>query len=134
MRMIAYIMCLFGISIAFYLAGYQPLMWDMLSETVGTSGSIAQTIINSIYSIFTNPLFLAALGISAITSYLLSGSNFSVFFIIPLLMLVVFANIFILPSSYLFDTTLPTFVRGVIAVFFNIFMLGAILQFVGGRN
>lgn len=127
-------MLLFGIGIAFYFAGYQPLILTTLGGQVGTTTPIATTLINNLYAIFTNPLFLSALGISAVTSFVLGGGAFSVVFLIPLIMISVFANIFILPSSYLFDATLPPEMVLIIGVFFNLFLMLTILEFVRGGS
>lgn len=133
MNMSTYMVALLGISAVFYLMGYQPAAFTTLAGEVGTSEPIAQSLINAIGNIFTNPVFLAALGISAVASFLLSGGNFSVFFIVPLLLLSVFANMFILPSAFFFDPALPTFVKLFIGSLMNIFMLNAIISFVRGQ-
>lgn len=132
MPLSTYLFVLFGISMVFYLMGYQPAMFVELSSAVGTEESAAQKIINNIYAIFTNPAFLVMLGVSAVSSFLVAGGNFSIFYIIPLMILVTIANMFILPSSYLFDNTLPFFFRTAIAIFFNLFLTLAIIEFVKG--
>ena len=133
-----YLMILFGLGLAFYFAGYQPLILTSFGAPypggVGTTTPIANVLINSLYAIFTNPLFLAAIGVSAVTTFLLGGGAFSVFFIIPLIMISLFANIFIIPSSFLFDQTLPPEMQLIIAVFFNLFLMLTILEFVRGGS
>lgn len=132
MNISTYIFVLFSISAIFYLMGYQPIIFTTLAGEVGTDQPIAQTLINNFFNIFSNPLFLTALGITAVASFLLSSANFSVFFIVPIIMLSVFANIFILPSSYLFDPNLPDFLKLFIGIFFNLFMMMAVINFIRG--
>lgn len=127
-----YMLILFGVSIVFYLIGYQPMMLQILGENVGTNEPIAQDVLNKLFSIFTNEIFLSVLAVTAVSSFLLGGSNYSVAFIFPILLFSIFANIFVLPSSYLFDPTLPPLLRTFIGIFFNLFLMLAIINFVRG--
>jgi hypothetical protein len=128
-----YLFLLFGVSIAFYLVGYQSPMLEVFSGAVGTGGSAGSLILNSIYAIFTSPAFLLALGISLVSSFFLGGGSYSTFFVVPLVIFVaIFANMVILPSSYLFDPSLPFFLKAVIGSFFNLLLVLAIVDFVRG--
>jgi hypothetical protein len=107
-------------------------MWTALTGSVGSTTTIGVSFISQLMSIFTNPIFLAALGLAAVTSFIVGGGNFSVFFLFPILMLAIFANMFILPSNYMFDTSLPIFARALIGVFMNLILMLAIVNFVRG--
>jgi len=142
-----YILLMFAISIVFFLAGYQPILVAIMTNTV-----TGQSFINALLSIF-NPfttfgmLFYAAIGISIVTSFLGSGGNFSVFFVIPIIMLAVVMQLLVMPLSYLLacDPNLidcstyiplsPTSPMGMIITgFFYLLMMLAIFEFVRGGS
>jgi hypothetical protein len=133
MRLSSYILILFAITLLFYLGGYQPTAWETLqSSAVGTGGLNINSIINMIYSIFTNPAFLLILIGSMVTGFLLSGSNFSVIYIIPIFILLVVVNLFVFPTSFLFDEALPVLMKVVIGMLFNIFLILSVVEFIRG--
>lgn len=133
MNLSTYIFILFGVSTVFYLLGYQAPMFDILASSAGTGGPSGQTIINAISNIFSNPAFLVALGLSAVAPFLTGGgAGFNAVFVVPLFLLTIFANLFILPSSYLFDANLPVFLRTFIAILFNLTLTLSIISFVKG--
>ena len=138
-----YILLMFAISIVFFLAGYQPILVAIMTNTV-----TGQNFINALLSIF-NPfttfgmLFYAAIGIRIVTSFLGSGGNFSVFFVIPIIMLAVVMQLLVMPLSYLLacDPNLidcplsPTSPMGMIITgFFYLLMMLAIFEFVRGGS
>lgn len=126
-----YIFLLFGISLVFYLGGYQALMWNALSNEVGTDQTIGESFLNSLGDIFSNPTLLAILGVSAVTSFLLGGASFSAVFIIPLFILGVLANVFIIPSTLFFDPSVG-FIGTALGLFMNILLMLAIVNFMKG--
>ena len=131
MNISVYIWILFGISLVFYLMGYKPMAFQTLSGQF-EGKSAGSWILNQLYSIFSNPIFLSALGISAVTSFIMASGNFSVMYVIPIVLLVTFSNIFILPSSFLFDQAVPMVLRMIIGTFLNLLMFLAIIDFVRG--
>ncbi len=132
MRLSVFLFILFGLSLSGYLIGYQPMAFEVFAQNVGTSESVAQSIINGIFSIFTNPAFLLAIGITAVAGFLLGGSGFSVVFIVPLFMLMIIANMFILPTSFFFDATLDPLTKNIIGIMINLFLVLTIIGFVRG--
>lgn len=127
-----YMFLLFGVAIAFYLGGYQPLVFQSFDDEIGSDQTLGESFINSLGAIFTDPTLLAVLGITAVSSFVLGGSQFSAVFIIPVFMLTVFANMFILPSTFFFDPSLPFFIKAVIGLFMNMLLMLAIVNFVKG--
>lgn len=129
-----YVMVLFGISVMFYFIGYQPAAFVALSSGIGNDSDVGQTLLNSLYNIFTNPLFLTALGVSVVTSFVLQGGNEAALFIIPAIIFSIIMNLFILPTTYLFDPTVPEIMRLIIGTFLNLFLGLAIVEFVRGGS
>lgn len=88
---------------------------------------------SSMFAIFSDWRLLAMIGAVSVSAWLLGGSSFSVMFFIPLLMLSAVLNYFVLPTSFLFDSTLPDVLRIGVAVFFNILLLLTMLEFIRGQ-
>ena len=130
-----YVMLIFSISAVFYLMGYHGAMFDAFSaaDGIGSTEPISTTIMSSMFNVFTDWRLLAMIGAVSVSAWLLGGSSFSVMFFIPLLMLSAVLNYFILPTSFLFDSTLPDFLRIGVAVFFNILLLLTMLEFIRGQ-
>lgn len=130
-----YIFILFGIALVFNLGfsggGYQALMWNALAGEVGTDRGIGEAFINSLGDIFSNPTLLAILGVSAVASFLLGGASFSAVYIIPLFILGVLANVFVIPSAFFFDNSLG-FIGTVLGLIMNLWLMLAIVNFMKG--
>lgn len=126
-----YMFLLFGIGLVFYLGGYQPLIWTALTDEVGSDQGIGEAFLNSLGDIFSNPTLLAILGVAAISSFLIGGAQFSAVFIIPLFILGVFANIFIIPSAFFFDNSLG-FIGTALGLFMNLLLMLAMVNFMKG--
>lgn len=130
-----YVMLIFSISAVFYMMGYHGAMWDTFSSAggIGSTEPISSTIMSSMFAIFSDWRLLAMIGAVSVSAWLLGGSSFSVMFFIPLLMLSAVLNYFVLPTSFLFDSTLPDVLRIGVAVFFNILLLLTMLEFIRGQ-
>lgn len=133
--MATYIMLIFSVSVVFMLMGYHGAMWDVLTSSFmpdGTPTPISDLIINAIFQVFLDPRLLAIIVGGSITAFLLGGSNFSVMFLIPLLIIEAVMNYFILPTSLLFDASAGLLGIGV-WLFLNILLMLAIIEFVRGQ-
>ena len=137
-----YLIVLFGISVVFYLMGYAPAGVQMISAFASSTGvdlatgqttaDFGATVLNTLLGIFTNPVFLISVGLASVASFLGGGNNFSVMYLIPIIILVAFANLFLMPSAVFYDVTLPVEMRLILAVFFNLWLVLAIIGFVRG--
>jgi hypothetical protein len=130
MKISAYIMIVFGISVSLYLLGYTPVFMALAGQ-VGTSQPITATLFNSLIAIFTNPIFLIGLAVAGLTGFL-SGGNFSVIYVIPLLMIISIANIFVLPTSYLLMLDIPLVIQLIINTLLNTMLMLSIVEFIRG--
>ncbi|HID09494.1 TPA: hypothetical protein EYP13_04650, partial [Candidatus Micrarchaeota archaeon] len=102
MELRVYLFLLFGTMVVFYLLGYEaPILYVLAQSEEG-----GWDIIGEMLNIFTDERFLAAIGFSTVVAFLASG-NYSVTFIVPIALLLIIANIFILPTSYILDAQLP---------------------------
>jgi hypothetical protein len=131
MGLSAWVISLFAISVVFYMCGYHPLMFDSMEQNVGSSEISGAAILNGIFKIFSNPEVLAVLLVAAVASFTLGGSNFNIMFIFPIAMLMIIANVIILPGSYLFDSTLGIMGK-IIGIFFNLWFMLVAFAFIRG--
>ena|SRR3990167_5528803 len=135
-----YLYIMMGISIAFWFFGYPPAAYSLLTQSginieTGEAVPIADTMINGIRNLFSDPLFLAAIGIPLVLSVFIGGSGGqSVYFVIPLLMLTVFMNIFIFPTSFIFNQDMPVILRAIFNLFLNSMLMMSIIEFIRGGN
>jgi hypothetical protein len=132
-----YVFFLFGISIALFFLGYQPLIFTMLqcgsdATTCSPTTNFAYTALNElITSIVTNPLVLGIAGIGVISGVLLGGT-FAVVYIIPILMIFVLSNFLLLPTDFLLTSGLPWEINMIILGFMNLMLLMTIISFARG--
>lgn len=124
-----YIFILFGISAVLYFFGYTSPFLDIVSNT---QGDIAISLLNSFISVFTNPIFLSILGVSSVASYFSGGSNFSVTYLIPMLLIMAMLNYFILPTSFIVNMQMDPVISMLVGGFLNIFLALAMLEFIRG--
>jgi len=124
-----YIILVFSISLALYFFGYAPPFLKMM-ENLDTAKP-HEALLNTFANIFTNPIFLAALGVSAVASFL-TGGGFAVIYLFPILMLTAFLNIFVLPTDFIFNAGLPFELRLMIMGILNLFLILSIIEFIRG--
>ena len=128
MELRVYAFLLFGTMTVLYLMGYQAPLIAILTR----SGEIGwEFIINKMLAIFTDPAFLFALGVSGVSAFLSSG-NQSVLFVFPIMLLVIMANIFFLPTSYLMEAQVPVEVKTIITAWLNMLLVLGAIEFVRG--
>lgn len=141
MRVGTFIVVMFSTAFVFYLMGYNSIIFDTLIGALGTDEPIAQNILNQITNIFQGGDgvlalgIFALLGIAAVTSFVLTGSNQLGLFIVPLvLMAILMANFVVFPLSFMFDQTLPELVRFSMFGFLNLWLMLAIIGFIRGDS
>jgi len=125
----AYIFILFGMSAVLYLFGYTSPFLDIVSHT---QGNIATDLLNQFMLLFTSEEFLTFLGLSAVVSFFSGGSNFSVTYLIPILMLLAMLNFFVLPTSFILSMEVDPFIKFLVGGFLNLFLVFAMLEFIRG--
>jgi hypothetical protein len=138
MSLKVYIFLLFGISISLFFVGYKPLLFSMLqcstaSATCVPTANFAQGIINSLLSLLTNPGFLLGAGVALFVPFLIGGS-FSVYYVIPILMISVLGNFLLLPTDFILQTTLPAEIQMIMLGFMNLLLLLTVIEFVRGGD
>jgi len=128
MELRVYVFLLFGTMVVLYLMGYQAPLVAVLTK----SGNIGWNfIINKMLAIFTDPAFLVALGVSGVSAYLFSG-NQSVMFVFPIMLLVIIANIFFMPTSYLMEAQIPVEIKTIVTAWLNMMLVLGAIEFVRG--
>jgi hypothetical protein len=141
-----YIWGILGMSIAFLLlanitgtSGYGTIATQI--QQCSTEGicllgnNFGEALMNGIIKFVTNPAFLIPLAATAFVSFLIGGS-FGLIYIIPILLLSLILNIFIIPTGFFVNDLgvlgLPPFIKFVLAAFWNVFLMLAILGFIRG--
>lgn len=124
-----YVFILFGISAVLYFFGYTSPFLDIVTNT---QRDIAVGLLNQFILIFTSATFLAILGVSAVASYFTGGSNFSVTYLIPILLIMSMLNFFVLPTSFILAMEVDPIIKFLVGGFLNIFLAFALLEFVRG--
>ena len=137
MGLVTYAMLLFGISIAFFFIGSAPPMFaavgcDTTLDTCTPSDTLGTEFLNSIIDMILNNPMTALLGAVAIVTAVLIGGSFVVIYLIPALLLMVAANFFLLPTSFLFTDALPFEIRVIVLGFLNLMLIMTIITFVRG--
>ena len=86
-KLTVYVSILIALSFILYLNGYTSPFLDVVANVGADQPNTAvwDTFINQIYGIFTDPAFLLAIGVVAVSSFVLSGAGQSVTFIIPVM-------------------------------------------------
>jgi uncharacterized membrane protein (DUF485 family) len=148
-----YVMMMFGLIIVLYLMGFTSPWMAYTAETVGPEGeetgiasptgigtNILDWMMNGVYSLFeevaSNPLIAVISTIVTLGAfYLISkvGGQYVLAYIIPIIILAIFANIFIFPTSTLQGQILfPLDI--VVFGFLNLFLILSYIDFVKGTS
>ena len=130
-------MLIFGLSVGLYFMGFSPPLLGLMGEvgvsTSGTGVPMAETLINSLFSIFTNPTVLTALAVTAIAGFLTSGTNGqNIMFLVPIMIIVVGLDLFVLPMNFILSSDVPLEIGFVLFTFLNLMMMLTIMEFVRG--
>jgi hypothetical protein len=132
-KIAVYVFLLFGISLALYLFGFtSPAMEAFITAT--GEGEVASGLMNAMLAIFTRPEFLALIGAAAVVAFVSGSSGDMIAYAFPIFMLIVFANFFILPTSFILSASIDSFSKIVVAGFLNLLLGLAIMEFVRSGN
>ena len=138
MGLTTYAFLLFGISIAFYFAGSVPPMFavlgcDTTTQVCASTDTIGTNLISSILNTIVNNPSIALGGIVFLVSAIILGGSFIVIYTIPIL-LILAANLFLLPTSFLFSDAIPFEIRLVVGAFLNLMLIMTMLSFIRGGD
>lgn len=132
----SYAMLLFGISAVFYMMGYTSPFLAIVGQ-VTTDTPILNTLVNSLYTTLTNPIFLIGMAIAGVASFAGNFGYASTQFLAPLMFFVgvsFIANFFVLPTSFIFQAGFPTILKLLINAFLNVFLMLGLLEFIRGGS
>jgi hypothetical protein len=144
-----FVLIMLGFVIGMYIVGFTSPAVNLVQNTVlGTDGGInenfnASAFIDAIGKAILSPLGLTTLGIIALMSligYFVGGSAGAVqatalSYFIPVIILFAVANIFFFPVIPEASAQgLPRDLSFILTIFFNVFLLLAIVSFVTGRD
>lgn len=131
MRLTAYILLLFSISLVFYLLGYTSLL-NYYTEQQGGTLDFMETLKTLTKAMLSDEGISILLGvaITGLVATLIGG--FGAMYVFPIVMLLVFANYLLFPLSFLLDQTLPDIIKIPLVVLFNLLTLLTIITFVRG--
>ena len=126
---------LFGIIVALYLSGYKSPFLSWLEMNLDNTDQIFETFISQLAQIVTNPSSFAFVGLllaGVIISSLITGGGSGTLFAISIVMVVIFANIFLLPINFIFEEASwgdAEILKYIIAVFMNLLLIMSIISF-----
>lgn len=137
MRLTAYVILLFSFSLVGYWLGYQPIGISALQDLYNRQGTGPLDYVDVLRSIGTAMLDpngpIGVLGIAALTGIAVALiSGYAGLYVLPLLMLVVVLNIFIIPTSYIVSPLIPDLIKIPILVFLNLVIGLMLVQFIRG--
>lgn len=143
--MTTYVMLMFGLVAVLFLMGFSP---PFFAQTIGGSGQIVSEpgsfdigsiMMTAIFSVFEtlvdDPVWGivgSVIGIVSMAVIVKLGGQYVIAYIIPLIFLVLFANIFVFPTSSI-GTDLPTELSLITFSFLNLFLILSYLEFVRGN-
>ena len=142
MRLSAYVMLLFSISLVFYMMGNQPIMLKMFdsqgNSTLGTTPVSPEEVRDGdppLDGDGTSILGLILLALGGLTVLgIITGQigGFAAIYIIPFILLFMLMNFFVFPLDFIMAEDVPEFIKYPIAVFFNLLLILAVLSFIRG--
>lgn len=149
MKLSAYVLLLFAVSLSLYLMGFSSPIFYMWNAQGGDSLIIAcsseslepeafeackqNALINSMISNLTSDESLKLiLGISILGLLTSLVGGFGAVYIVPMILLLVFINYIIFPISFVFDTSMPEIIKIPLITFMNVLTVLAIVHFIRG--
>ena len=143
MRLGAYLILMFSLSIGLYMFGEVPVVMALTSSYnlqggstlmvgVSSGANVGQLQNNAVIDKIVSVLIptVGVTGILAATAVLFMG--FGAIYIIPVLIVVALLNLFIFPFSFLVTGTMPDFIAMPLAIFLNLLLVLSIVSFVRG--
>jgi hypothetical protein len=156
MRLTAYVLLLFSISVSLYFVGYTNMLTYCTPEntvngtytpskcygktTDGGSLEMSDVIGSATANFLNDGLAWGALAIvGAVIANVVSGgaisnllTGFGAIYVIPILMLLAVLAYVVYPLSFIFDASLPFFIKGLLTTFFGVITVLSSLSFVRG--
>jgi hypothetical protein len=141
-----YVMLMFGISIAFFLAGQPPLFFSFLNcvstgnaETDALAcnpGNLGLNFINLLATGIGNPATLIVFGFATIMTIITRGTSFGAIYLFPIAMILLLQNLFVTPAAFFGSNAfgMPAILGAIIIGFFNLLLLLTILNFIKGTD
>ena len=108
-----------------YLAGYKPIMLDLLSGNYSSS-QLRDQMIGSILAV------LGGVGVATVISSLFTPASQLIHYIAPLGLLLFLFNTVLYPFSFLYELGMPPVLQVFITGFLNLMLLMGAVQFVRG--
>lgn len=135
MRLGAYILLMFSISLVFYLMGYKSVALQALydAQAGGTFdisvfiGKLAEGALAPQNALGTVLALIAGAAATLVMGY-------AAVYIIPLAFLLIFLNTVVYPFSFVIDDAMPNEVKVPLVVLFNLLSIMAVLSFTRGGN
>lgn len=146
MRLGAYVLMLFSMSLVFFLMGYDPLLLSSansysqsMNNTYTAQGGSTLTeggVIGAMAGVTLEPNIAIATIIGALVAAYAASlvMGFSAIYIIPMAILIGILNLLIFPISFIVDPSVPQIISIPAVVLMNIFLILSILSFVRGGN
>jgi len=129
---------LFGMIVALYLGGYKsPFLEFVTNDLVNMEdpSQVFNAFMDQLANIFSNPTSFAIVGLllaGVIISTIITGGGSGTLFIISLFVIMIFANIFIMPISFIFEEASwgnAEVLKLLLVVFLNLLMIMSIISF-----
>ena len=142
MRLTAYATLLLSINIVFYLFGYTSLAGYYINTIRDFTNSSSATPVLNIHdtvkyigATILNPDSIPLLfgivtgGVAISVVALITG--FSAMYLVPLIVVLLLSNIIFLPISFIFDPTMPFFLKLILMMIFNLLTALTAVQVIG---
>jgi len=133
MNIYLYISLIFGISLVFYLLGYHPVGFDLLTEISQnglTIGDLLEKLGTSTKTLI--GIFSGVLGVAIISSFVLGSGSIgnTLWLFIKMSVILLAVNFFVLPTEIISGAGLPTEISMVIMAFLNVLTLLVVISVV----
>ena len=142
-----YVMLMFGLVVVLFLMGFAPPFFNQ-PEAIGGSGQLVTEpgnfdlgtmMMTAVFSVFQtlmeSPIWgLIGIAVGIISMYVIVklGGQYVIAYIVPLILLILFANIFVFPTSSI-GSDLPSELGLITFAFLNLFLILSYLEFVRGN-
>jgi len=131
MNIYLYISLIFGISLVFYLLGYHPVGFDLLTE-ISQNGLTIDALLENLGRSTKGliGIFGEILGIAIISSFVLGSGSIgnTLWLFIKMSAILLAVNFFVLPTEIIAGAGLPTEISMVIMAFLNVLTLLVVIS------
>jgi len=133
MNIYLYISLIFGISLVFYLLGYHPVGFDLLTE-ISQNGLTIDALLENLGTSTKTliGIFSGVLGVAIISSFVLGSGSIgnTLWLFIKMSVILLAVNFFVLPTEIISGAGLPTEISMVIMAFLNVLTLLVVISVV----